>query len=165
MIHAELDQPEEALTILRSLALDHFSAIPYDSFWLFSLCMCANVSAQLSDEATAAVLLDQLAPFHDQFAFVVTSFGSVAHFVGGLLATLGRFDEADARFVEAAEMETSNGAVTCLARTRLDWARMLLQRAAPEDADRAGALLAGVLSTCETVGLPTVERRARALLG
>lgn len=164
LIHAELDQPEKALPLLQSLVEDDCAAIPYDNLWLLTLCNCADISTQLGDSATAAVLLDRLAPFHDQFAYFVTSVGSVAHFIGSLLATLGRFDEADARFAHAAEMETSNGAVTCLARTRLDWARMLLQRAAPDDRARARSLLADVISTAQTVGLPTVERRARELL-
>ena len=55
--------------------------------------------------------------------------------------------------------------MSCLARSRLDWARMLLTRMGPADADRAAALLDQVLTVAREVGLPTVERRARELLG
>ncbi len=103
-------------------------------------------------------------PFHDQFALFVTSLGSVAHFAGAVAGTLGRFDEADELFAEAVRAEVKAGAITCLARTRLDWAAMLVVRDAPEDHDRARHLLANVISAAETIGLPVVERRARELI-
>ena len=67
-------------------------------------------------------------------------------------------------FAEAVAMDERAGAVSCLARSRLDWAGMLLTRGDPADADRAAALLERVLGTATAVGLPTVEHRARALL-
>ena len=89
--------------------------------------------------------------------------GAVAHFTGALAATLGRYDEADVWFAEAAAMEERAGSVACLARTRLDWARMLLRRAGPSDEDRATILLDQALATATSVGLGTVERRVREL--
>jgi hypothetical protein len=51
-----------------------------------------------------------------------------------------------------------------LARTRLEWARMLLARRRPEDADRARDLLDPALATARELGLGNVERRAVELL-
>jgi hypothetical protein len=150
--------------VLRELAVNDFAAVAYDWLWLQAICNCAEASSALRDSATAAPLFNLLEPYHAQFAVFVSSVGSVAHFVGALAATLGRFDEADAFFQEAAEMETAAGAVTCLARTRVDWARMLLARNQPADADRARSLLDDAIATALAVGLPTVERRARELL-
>jgi hypothetical protein len=164
IIHTDLEQPEEGRAVIRGLAADDFAVIQYDFLWLVAMCNCAELSAFLGDRSTAGVLLERLLPFHDQFVASVVSVGAVGHFIGALAATLERYEEADAYFAQAAAMEERNGAVTCLARTRLDWARMLLARAAPSDADRAKALLDEVLTTADTVGLPTIERRARELL-
>jgi hypothetical protein len=56
------------------------------------------------------------------------------------------------------------GARADLARTRLEWARMLLTRRQPGDADRARELLGQALLTARELGLATVERRAVELL-
>ena len=164
LIHAELDQEPEAAAVLRTLAADEFAAIPYDWMWLTAMCNCAEVSAWLGDTSTAAVLFDRLSPFHDHFAMSIIALGSVAHFTGALAGAIGRRDKADSYFDEAAAMEERAGAVTCLARTRLAWARMLMNQDGSGDAARAALLLDQVLETAASVGLPTVERRARRLL-
>lgn len=163
LIYADLDRRDEALEVLRMLAVDDFAVVPYDWLWLQALSNCAEVGAWLGDRATAAVLLERLRPFHRHCVTTVATVGSAARFVGAAAATLERFDEAEASFAEAAAMETRLGAVTCLARTRLDWARMLLTRTSPTDRERARALLDQALATARTVGLPVIERRASLL--
>jgi hypothetical protein len=56
------------------------------------------------------------------------------------------------------------GAPTWLARTHLEWARMLLMRRQPGDVERARELLGQALATARELGLGTVERRAVELL-
>jgi hypothetical protein len=51
-----------------------------------------------------------------------------------------------------------------LARTRLEWGRMLVLRGGTGDADRARALLGQALAAARQLGLGTVERRAAAML-
>ena len=46
----------------------------------------------------------------------------------------------------------------------LEWARMLLTREEPGDADRARGLLGQALGTARELGLATVERRAVELM-
>lgn len=83
----------------------------------------------------------------------------------GLLATtLGRYDEADAHFATAALAHERIEAPTWLARTRLEWARMLLARCQAGNAERARELLRQALATAPELGLGNVERRAVALL-
>ena len=60
-------------------------------------------------------------------------------------------------------MEQTAGAVIHLARTRVEWARMLLPRRGPGDADHATALLDEVLTATSWLELPAVEQRAREL--
>src|SRR5688572_15900634 len=51
-----------------------------------------------------------------------------------------------------------------VARRRLEWARMLLTRRQPGEADRARELLGQALDTARELGLADVERRAVELL-
>jgi hypothetical protein len=82
-----------------------------------------------------------------------------------MLATvLGRFDEADSDFQSAAQLHQRLAAPTWLARTRLEWARMLLRRGGPGDADRARELLGQSLATARELGLGAVERQVSTLL-
>ena len=52
-----------------------------------------------------------------------------------------------------------------LARTRVDWACVLMMRGRRGDHDRAREQVGLALSTAETLGLATIKRRAQALLG
>jgi hypothetical protein len=165
MVHADLDQLEEADEVLRTLSIDGFSSLPYDWLWLASLCNCAEACARLADRATAEVLLDQLSPFADHFAMMVVPIGATARLTGALATIVGRYDDADRWLAEAAAMEERSGSVACLARTRVDWARMLLTRRGPTDAERAAGLLEQALATATSSGLATVERRVRELTG
>lgn len=85
------------------------------------------------------------------------------HYLGLLATTIGRFDDAEARFAAAATHERIQ-APTWLARTRLEWARMLLVRRQPGDVERARELLGQALATARELGLGNIERQAVALL-
>ena len=52
-----------------------------------------------------------------------------------------------------------------LVHTRLEWARMLLARAEPRDAERAHAILGQALATSRELGLVNIESAAVELLG
>jgi hypothetical protein len=111
------------------------------------------------------VLYELLAPYGDQFAFGYGgAWGAVAHHLGLLAATLDRFDEAEARFAVAAATHERVGAPTWLARTRCEWAAVLLRRGGPGDAGRARDLLDRALATSRELGLASVERRVVQLL-
>ena len=89
----------------------------------------------------------------------------MAHHLGLLSTTLGRYDEAETWFAAATATHERIGAPHWLARTRLEWAGMLLARRQPGDAERAHELLGQALATARQLGLANVERRAVALLG
>jgi DNA-binding SARP family transcriptional activator/tetratricopeptide (TPR) repeat protein len=160
----DLDRPEEARPVFAELTATGF-ALPLGSTFLYGMAMLAEVSARLGDAETAPLLLALLAPHH---ALVATSGGGssgpVAHYLGLLATTLGRHDAAEAHFEEAARIEDRMGAPAWLARTRLEWARMLLVRRQPGDDARARDLLGQALTTARELGLGNVERRAAALL-
>src|SRR5207237_1335622 len=102
----------------------------------------ALVCAELGDEDGAARLLARIAPYTDQIATQPGLwFGSFSHWAGLLAATLQRWPEADAYFATASATHQRIGAATWLARTRVEWAQMLLDVGNPADRERARNLL------------------------
>ena len=95
---------------------------------------------------------------------VGTAGGSVLHYLGLLAATMDRYDDAEARLAAAATTHQRIQAPTWLARTRLEWARMLLTRRQPGDLERARELLGQAIAAAPEFGLGTLERNAVALL-
>ena len=164
-ILCELDRPEEAVEHYKLLAAENFTTLPRDVAWMLGMSHCAAVAASLGDRAGARVLFDLLAPYANQIVFTnAGAQGAVAHYVAILAATFGDFDEAHRRFAEAAATHERIGAPIWLARTRLEWARMLLIRAKPGDTDQAHNLLHQALATARDRGLTNIERRAVELL-
>lgn len=81
-----------------------------------------------------------------------------------LATTLHRWDAAESHFVAAEAAHDDANAPAWLARTRLEWARMLLSRAQPRDAERARDLLEQALASARSFGLANIGRRATTLL-
>jgi hypothetical protein len=124
-------------------------------------------AVRLSAQEEATTLYTLLLPHADTNAVdggAVTFLGSYSHYLGMLAISLGQWDHAEKHLADAATVHRGMGARADLARTRLEWARMLLTRRQPGDADRARELLGQALLTARELGLATVERRAVELL-
>jgi predicted ATPase/DNA-binding SARP family transcriptional activator len=161
----ELNRPEEAVEHYELLAADNFTALPTDSLWALSVSQCAAVAGSLGDRAGARVLFDLLVPYASQIVFTIgAAIGAVGHYLAVSAATFGDFDEAQSRFTVAAATHERIGAPTWLARTRVEWARMLLTRAKPGDTEEAHDLLHQAVATAQDRGLTNIERRAVELL-
>ena len=89
--------------------------------------------------------------------------GSVSRYLGLLAVTLGRPDVAAAHYDDAIAMNTKMGARPWLAYTQNDYARMLLARGAPGDAEHAEKLLGEALATLTELGMKTHAARSSAL--
>lgn len=89
---------------------------------------------------------------------------SVSRSLDLLAGTLGRHDDADAHFACAAAVHEQMAAPALVARTRLDWAHLLLGRIRGDDAAHASTLLGQALVAGRDLGLVGVERRAGSLL-
>jgi len=163
---AELDESANAAAAFDELAASGFTDMRMDSTWLIGITNAATACAYLGDTAQASLLSDVLEPYPDQMPVgsLGMTGGSVSHHLGLLATTLDRYDEADARFRAAAETHSRIGAPTWLARTELEWARLLLRRDGPGDRDRARQLLGRALDTAHQLDLATVARRAGRLL-
>ena len=102
----------------------------------------STVCRQLQDVRLADELLTHVLPYGGMMLALYTSIeGAADRSVGHLLATLGRYDEADGSYTSAAELERSAGFPPLLARTEYWHARALLERDAPGDRERAAGLL------------------------
>ena len=164
VILCELDRPDEA-TEHYERVVGHLDNLPVDTQWLLAVPWCAVVCAQLGDRPRARLLFDLLAPCASEIMFgAFIPVGAKAHYLALLATTLGDFDEAERCFTDAATTHERIGAPHWLARTRLEWARMLLRRDRPGDTQRAQDLLGQTLTIARERGLANIERRAVQLL-
>jgi pentatricopeptide repeat protein len=162
--YCELGRPNEARDLFDRLSADDFAAVSRNVTWLYTLTITAEVCSSVGDAQRAATLYDRLVPYRGLVATVgAAATGCVDHYLGLLAAVLGRFGQADAYFNSAALLHERLAAPTWLARTRLEWAR-ILSRGGPGDAKRARELLEQALATARELGLVNVERRTVALL-
>jgi tetratricopeptide (TPR) repeat protein len=165
LLYCELDRIDEARSVFEELAREDFSGIPLDVYWLRAVTDAAAVCAYLGDAPRAAVLFDLLAPYAEQLVVAIRLVtGTVDHYLGMLASTVGRFNEAETRFAAAEATHARIGAPTWLARTRLEWARMLTARRQAGDRERAHELVSRALGTARELGLANVERRAARLV-
>lgn len=163
--YVEAGDAERALQLLEAETADGFASVPYDILWLNSIAMFAWVAVELRSAAPAQQLFELLAPYHDQIPFVGTGGQPpVAFFLGGLAAALGRYDEAEEYFVEAAELNTRGGMRFAEVCTQLQWGRMLAARGGAGDLDRARTLLDQARESAVSHGYGMIEQRANAAL-
>src|SRR5215211_903349 len=150
--------------VFQGLAADDFAELSRDEEWLFGMSLLAPVCAFLGDSTRSAVLYDLLSPYADRNALSVPelSTGSVSRGLGILAKTLGRWDQATRHFEDALAMNARMGARPWLAHTQHDYARMLLNRGAPGDREKAGELLELALETYRHLGMLTWADRAAA---
>jgi hypothetical protein len=86
------------------------------------------------------------------------------HYLGGLATVLGRHDDADAYFTQAAAFNDRANAKFFAARTNLSWGKMLAERRAPGDIEKARDLLTKAQTAAAAHGYANVEQRAAAAL-
>jgi hypothetical protein len=78
-------------------------------------------------------------------------------------STCGRFDEAEGHFLVALELDERLGARPWLADTQAAFARMLLTRNEPGDAEHARELIERALATYDELGMEPYAARASTL--
>jgi DNA-binding winged helix-turn-helix (wHTH) protein/tetratricopeptide (TPR) repeat protein len=152
------------------VAAADFVDIPRDEDWLLSLVLLADACADLEDERRAASLYELLEPYAAMNAAHQTLrlyLGSVTHFLARLAVVLGRREEAIQHFEAALETNKRMGARPALARTQLQYARLLLRERGSQvpgsDEGRARELLSGAEATARALGMIPVLEAAREL--
>jgi class 3 adenylate cyclase len=153
----------EAAEVIATDAAGEFAELPYDSNWLCGIAIFAEACARLGDARAASALHRLLAPWREQIAFnSATTWGPVERHVANMDRVLGRLEAAEHGLARAAELCERIGAPIWLARTRVDLARVVLDRGG--SAARAQTLLRQALGTAADLGCDGIARQAAALL-
>jgi DNA-binding SARP family transcriptional activator len=140
-------------------------SLPEDVAWLEGIINYATVVIELHLAAPAEQLTELLAPFRHQIPHnTLIPHSPVATFLGGLASVLGRYEEGESYFTEAAELSRRGEMKFAEAHTNMLWGRMLRTRNDPGDAERARSLLEHARDRAATRGYGTVERHATAEL-
>jgi len=140
--------------------------IPEDANWVTSMALLSEVAAYLRDVPRCQWLYDHLLPYAKRNIVVGggwTCHGNAERFLGLLAHALGRFEAADRHFRAARRANASIGAHPLVAVGRFEHARLLVDRAAPGDRERANALLGQALETAYDLGMRALVDRALAL--
>jgi DNA-binding SARP family transcriptional activator len=166
LARACLDAGEErrAREIFNEVVGDGIQA-PWDVNWLIVMCWWADVAVQLGHAPAAQTLYDRLAPWHAHVAMISSASDSaVCHYLGTLAAVLGKDELADEHFSVALAVHTALRAPFHVARTQLEWGRVLLGRGPASNAARGRELLDEAWATASQFGYGSIERAAATLL-
>ena len=163
-VFAELGRRDDA-----GAALDAHAADDYPMYlemqWLYALGLLADVCRYLEAGPEAATVYRLLRPYADRNAVLPPelSSGSVARGLGVLAATTSSWDAAVFHFEDALELNARMIARPWLARTRYDFALMLLARGEPGDRERADQLLASASTLAHELGMTALIARLSSL--
>ncbi|HVF79419.1 MAG TPA: AAA family ATPase [Solirubrobacteraceae bacterium] len=147
-----------------ALMKDELRDLPYDWMALVIPCLASVACVRLRDLPRAQTLYAMLEPYAEQFVDSGPSwFGATNHHLANLATTLGRYEEADAHFIDATHAYTTLGAEAWLIRARREWARMLIARRTGRDMHRAQELLRNVLAAAQNNGLTDLESATASL--
>lgn len=164
LLYSETGQPDKARAALDSV-VDKLAGAPLEASWPRAVTQAAQTCAQLKDRDRASALLDLLVPYAGQTVCTGLSWsGSFDHFIGMLESVMGRLDAAEKSLIRGESAHAGVPAPLWLARSRLERAKVLLARQAPQCTEQAGGLLNDVLDTARQYGLGAVERSAAELL-
>ena len=147
---AAADNPGLAARSLAALALAHVEGRPHrrraspaggvrgrrtsifrsDPIWLTGMVRYAEAAIACRDPKYAGPLLRPARPVGRSVVRTtgIIADGPVSHYLGGLATVLGRYDEADAYFTQAAAFNDRADAKFFAARTNLSWGKMLAER-------------------------------------
>ncbi len=144
----------------RELALsENFQSAPWDQVWSLAMFTWCGVCFRLGLADRAGELCELLAPFSGQLAAggpLVAE--SIDEALGVFATTLEHYEQAEAHFAVAAEIEERLSMPLLLARTQAGWARALTVRGRPEELDRANHMLKQAGDTAERLGGGLVTR-------
>jgi class 3 adenylate cyclase len=166
VMYMELDRREDARREFELLAEDDFALIPEDANWVVSTVLLSEVAHYLGDVPRAQWLYDHLLPYAERNIITGggwTCHGNTERFLGLLAHTLGRYEAADRHFRAARRANASIGAHPLVAYGRFEHARLLVDRNASGDRQRANDLLGQALESAYDIGMPALVDRALAL--
>lgn len=166
-LYAELDQLAASRSILSYFASHNFDNIPPDFFTLYVYSLLAHTVAKCNDARSATRLFHLMAPY--QRTYIVAGWGTVidgstAHYLALLAATRGEPLLAKSLFEEALAANARLNAPAILARTQLEYARLLLGGSTGVDPQRGRSLASEAQSLFSALGFDAYAAEANALL-
>ncbi|NQU08760.1 MAG: AAA family ATPase, partial [Candidatus Abyssubacteria bacterium] len=166
-LHLTLGRNEQAREELDRLATNDFADLPENWLLLNMLRGLSEVAAALGDKRRAALLYDRWRPYADRLLMIgarVACLGATTHWLGLLAGTMRRWDDAVEHFEDAMETNARIGARPFLARSQHEYARMLIERNASGDKEKARTLLTESTATYRELGMPTFLENAEELI-
>jgi DNA-binding CsgD family transcriptional regulator len=162
----DLGRVDEARALFDQLAADDFAVYPKDNEFLTARTLLAEMAAFLQDRERAAVLYDQLLPYRQQIALMISEIGvgPVEWPLGILAGLLARHDDAARHFEATMAVSSRIGARPWVAHAQVDYARMLSESGRPDDREHAVEQLTSALATCEELGMTRLAGQATTLL-
>lgn len=161
--YASVGRHDDAGQLLEQFAAAGFDPPPDPGNWLPIMINYAAACVACRDTAIAATLFDLLEPFADQVPTnIVSANDPVSFSLGELCAVLGRYDRADSYFALADQFNRRAGAKFFAANTNLAWGKMLIERNAPGDVERARHLINAAHTAAVTHGYADIAHGAAA---
>jgi len=160
-VASEIDEPDTARALLRSLRPDEVTDGERNFPWWFVMAGLTQTSYNLADTRWAPILYDMVLPFadHNCRAGQATFLGAARLHLGMLAGLLGRHDEAVGHLEEAVARHLSMRARPFTALTQSVLADALAARGRPEDVPRARELRADAEATSAALGVPRAVAR------
>ncbi len=156
VMYADLEQQPGAAAEFERLAVEGFQSIPRDSLWQASLCYLVDVCDYLGDAERAAMLYEMLLPYARLTVVLgnaTVCLGATSRFLGQLAVTMARWEDAEAHFAHALELNGRMAATSWLAHARFQYARGLMRRGRRDDAERAMQLLDEAVAAARQRGM------------
>jgi hypothetical protein len=136
----------------------------HDATGLLVLGTAAWAASAVREPTLSRPVEDELVRFRGLMAYGgIMEWGSVDGLLGRLAFNDDRLDEADELFASGLALEDGFGALVLAAYTRVWWARCLLARGEPGDAERAATLLGEATATADRLGMAHIAAEAGAL--
>jgi eukaryotic-like serine/threonine-protein kinase len=166
-LYSQTGRRAEARVSFEELAAGNFIALPRDMSWYAMMVLLTEVCAYLGDAARARMLYQLLEPYAGRNAVldIHVCYGAVAQYLAMLAATIGELDQAQSHFEAALRLNLEMGASSWVARTRYEFAAMLLGRDRPGDRERALELAELAVATADSLGMQALRENLRELTG
>jgi class 3 adenylate cyclase len=156
-----------AVSTVSSLTVEDLRRGETESGWSAVLALLAEVAVRGRCTTQAALLYDLLGLFAGRLLTTVIGLaclGAAERYQGMLSSTLGRWDDAEAHFEHALDLEQRVRGHALVPRTRYWQAQFLRDRARPGDDRTARALLEGVADETHALGMRRLYEQAAELL-
>jgi tetratricopeptide (TPR) repeat protein len=166
-LHLMLGRDKQARKDFENIAARDFADLRRDFMLPHNLILLSELAAGLGDTRRAALIYDISSPYADYLGMMGIgngTYGSLAHWLGMLAATMKRWDDAVAHFESAIETNARVGARPFLARSQHEYARMLIERGESGDKEKAKELLTEATAIYRELGMPTFLENAEELL-